>query len=65
VEGHGLQVATERLSNGRRSREQAAGAQLRHRAGERERQGALIAHHIDNTGAGTVVRDREQHRRER
>ena len=65
VQGHCLQVAAEGLSDGHRSRKQAAGPQLRHRAGERQRQCALIAHHVDNPGAGAVVRDGEQHRRER
>ena len=41
--------------------QQAAGPQLRYRAGEREWQRALIAHHVDDPGAGPVVRDREQH----
>ena len=63
VQAHCLQVAAERLADGHRPREQAAGPQLRHRAGEREWQRALIAHHVDDPGAGTVVRDREQHRR--
>ena len=58
VQAHCLQVAAERLSDGHRPRKQAAGPQLRHRAGERESATRLIAHHVDDPGAGTVVRSR-------
>ena len=61
VQGHCLQVAAECLSDGHSSRKQAAGPQLRHRAGERHRQCALVAHHVDNPGAGAVVCDGEQY----
>ncbi len=58
VQGDGLEVAAERLAHGDRAAQPVGRAQSGHGAGEPQRQGAAVGHHVRDPGAGAVVQDR-------
>ena len=64
VDGDRLQVAAEGLPDGDRSGQQPGLAQLGVAAGEGQREGALVGHHVDHPGARPVRGDRQGDRGE-